>query len=168
MKAQAYIEQLFSIMMAGVVVLTFSLIIPSQATKIMPEVEQEELEGRAINLANIIMSHPSLVYSDGVTYYRGDFDANKLDSNPSIDLFYPGSFSKVTIKDSVTGKEWSFKLIDKKSDSATAFSNCFERTQDISQCNPNMFSTIMSKGFPINIMYSDKADRGIITVVVVE
>ena len=87
----SYIEPIFTLLLAGVLAGAIAVILPGQVTNIRPEIEANEFENGAIILANSLLGDNSLIYSDGITYYRGVFDETKLD-----DLFFKkGSSTKL-------------------------------------------------------------------------
>lgn len=167
-------QQLFTMLTAGILVLTLALVIPGQVTKITPTIEENEVEEEAINLANALMSHPSLAYFDGENYYRGVFDIEKLKliqyRASSLELIYPDTFTQVTIEDT-SGGSWIFSIKDVKSPVIQNYLTCIApgQVEDLKKCAPTRFSTIMDNGFPVAIRYSEnEVHMGTLKVLVVE
>lgn len=120
----SYIEPIFTLLLAGVLAGAMAVILPGQVTKIRPEIEANEFENGAIILANSLLGDNSLIYFDGITYHRGVFDADKLNSlffkkgsftelyrcKPSVDNCaintYPGSYALIIITDIEDNGGW--------------------------------------------------------------
>lgn len=118
MKGQAYIMQLFSLLLTGLLAGSMAFILPGQVTKIAPAMQEKERENMAVIVGNVLLGHPDLIYSEGNNYHRGIFDKGKLDSNlfgrsSGISLFhceggklcdeftfYPDSYGLVIVYDS--------------------------------------------------------------------
>lgn len=120
MKGIFYLQEWFGLILTGIIAVgVLPLILPSQVTKISPEVEAKEFENRAILLANSVLSHPDLLYQNN----KGLFDESTLNDNMvssasnvnSIIICkslcqkiesYPSSLSLVVIKDIESGNGW--------------------------------------------------------------
>ncbi|MEM5797261.1 MAG: hypothetical protein QXD72_01165 [Candidatus Aenigmatarchaeota archaeon] len=169
-------EQIFTLLTSGVLLMSLALILPGQVTKITPTVEENEIEQEALNLASAVMSDPELIYFDGNTYYRGVLDAIKLQSksasNPYLRVFYPNSYARINITDELTRVSYTFISRDSQSEVIGNFINCIAsavNTEQIRACVPNRISSILDRGLPVSIRYSDTDIRvGNLTVFVVE
>lgn len=75
------IEQMFTLLLAGILAVSFSFILPSQVTKLQPAIEQKDMENSAIILANSLMANPTLIASSEGVNHRGVFNSAKLDVN---------------------------------------------------------------------------------------
>lgn len=82
MKGIVYsIEQMFTLLLAGILAVSFSFILPSQITKLQPAIEQKDMENSAIIIANSLMSNSALITSSDGINHRGVLDSTKLDVN---------------------------------------------------------------------------------------
>lgn len=146
MKGQiSYIGPIFTLLLAGILAGALAVIPKSQITQVTPVIEAEEFENRALILANSLLANKDLIYSDGVTYYRGVFNDNGLDKglfkgsstklypcNKSSEgkckiISYPDSYALIVIKDLKDGTIW-FTGTNKLPDSSEAgkyIGNCF-------------------------------------------
>lgn len=144
MKSQAYITQLFSLLLTGLLAGSMAFILPGQVTKITPAIQEKETENMAIILGNVLMSHPSLVYSEGDIYQRGVFDTEKLDhwlfkegSGEALFscgrfctgfTFYPDSFGLMIVYDTENNYGWFSPLFTSSrlgDDARTRIESCF-------------------------------------------
>ncbi len=92
MKGQiSYIEPIFALLITGILAVVMAVMLPGQVTNVMPAIETSEFENRALILANSLLENQDLTYSDGVSRYRGIFDAEKLNNI----LFKKGSFTEL-------------------------------------------------------------------------
>lgn len=137
MKGQvSYIVPIFTLLIAGILAGTLAVIPKSQITQVTPVIEAEEFENRALILANSLLANKYLIYSDGVTYYRGIFNVNELDKGLFKDsstklypckssegkckiIIYPDSYALIVIKDLKDGTIW-FTGTNKLPDSSEA------------------------------------------------
>lgn len=156
MKGQEWIGGLFSLLLAGIIAgIALPSILPGQELKITPQVEAKEFENKAIVIANSLIGNQELLYLDGTgSYQTGVFDKKKLDDAKSgkIKLLYPEACVDIEIKDKEKSEKWSFSLKDEPN------RKCTKRS-----------STILDRGFPVAIKFSDVDVRiGVITVKVME
>lgn len=74
------IAQMFELLMLGVIMATFAFVLPGKYANIVEISEETDTERQTISSVNVLISHPSLTYSDGEIFWRGILDKNKLDS----------------------------------------------------------------------------------------
>lgn len=205
-KAQAaFIEPLFAVLFAGILVLMLAGVVPGQTTKIAPDLEANYFENMAILLANSLLADHNLIYSEEDIYYRSVFDKEKLDAflitKSSLEslnnLFvcsklcastksYPDSFSLIIISDIENNDGWFSTLypINQNSEFLNKMTSCIlgfdmndaskifteelSKLFDLENCGFNS-TTILDKGFPISIRYSDsETHMGLLKVMVIE
>lgn len=140
----------------GLMVIIFSVVLYyfgiGRMLSIQVTVQGSELDRRAIDFAQVLLSEESLVYSDGGVLYRGIFDESKLTGNiDSLDkkIGYPDESVTATIEDLENGKKW----VESFGTSAGAIS---------SGVSPK-------RSFPVAIRYSSKEiHTGMLSVILVD
>ena len=102
-------------------------------------VSEFQVERRAINLAQAMLSHEKLAYNDGERFYRAMFDKEKLDRimvkgavNPTVflsanselsNLAYPDSVAYIVVQNLETGEVWSAMLSGPVTLQGTSYQN---------------------------------------------
>lgn len=112
MKAQAWIQDWFALLLTGVIAVgVLPFILPGQITKISPDVDAKEFENKAILLANSLMSNQNLIYSDNrVMFDKDSLDTKMIEKSAANSMAlctplcgslnsYPESFSIILVKD---------------------------------------------------------------------
>lgn len=176
MKGQnSYIALPFIILLTGILAGVIAIIFPGQVTNIKPDIEASEFENKAILQANSLLGNHNLIYFDGITYYRGvlekeKLDAIKLDSSP-LALLYPETYTLVNVKETGSENSWTFSIYDKTSENIKKFLECGKDDviDPIKDCAPKRVSQILGLGFPVSIRYSEDDIRmGVLKLTVVE
>ncbi len=157
------IALVFELMMLGVILTTFAYVLPGKYTDIAAISEETEIDRQSISSVNVLISHPSLTYSDGEILWRGVLDKSNLDSRMetessfisnwrnllenweqytksdkslSKEISYPDTFSLVIVLDLDSNNGWiTYTMGEKKEFEFGDFINCMVKNNkdDISK-----------------------------------
>ncbi len=140
--------QMFELILTGVLGVTFVAMQSGKYTDIQAISEGNDAERDAIALANVLISHPSLSYSDGETVFDGVLDKTKLDSvmtkksdflnnwkdglQPnkalSSQVVYPNSYALITVLDLESNDAWTVAIAQSTGDIAS-FVDCLKENK---------------------------------------
>lgn len=139
----------------GLMIIIFSVLLyyfgVGRLLSIQVTVQSSELDRRAVDFAQVLLSEDSLVYLDGDIVYRGIFDASKLDNNlESLDerIGYPDDLVIISVEDLENGETWE---------------------KNIGLLSQSSLGSSPKRSFPVAIRYSpNEVHTGMLSVTLVD